>query len=1398
MCRLLSAVFLSWMVLQLMLGPPLRAQTERASTASLTEGSADWRPQPIDLHQFPGGSKLFGTPGGCNGDIYAMAADPSGLIYLGGQFSACENVLAANVIAYDPASREFSALVGSEGNGTDGPVFALLVHNGLLYIGGNFPRAGGLGARGMVSWDGEEFALMSSGVNELVTTLIPDGDGILAGGFFTIAGGQLVNRVARWDGETWSALGKGINSNSSAVYALAHFGTDLYAGGRFILADTRLALNIARWDGSGWFAVGDGANDEVLAMVAGPDGLVVAGEFSEIDGQRASRIALLQGQDWQALAGPNGEGVDDRVDSLVRFNDELYVGGRFQVAGGKAASNIARWTGDDWFALGNEATQGTDEQVEALLVAGDELLVAGQFSQAGAEQVSRLAFWDGADWSALGVGAGNGVNGQIFAIAVRGEELFVGGDFSQAGGQPALNIARWNGSQWSALAGPAGNGVNERVRTLAVDSDNLYVGGFFTEAGGRPARRIARWDGQDWSALGSGLSDLAYTTLLHDGQLYVGGFFAQAGGNTVNFIARWDGQTWHALGEGMNDWVFALETDGELIYAGGRFTEASGAPARHLASWNGSTWIGIGTDINDGLNREVEALAYGNDLLYIGGDFFGIANEPVGYITSWDGENFVPVGGGVGSNVVALQLIGSDLYVGGIFNVASGQLANGLARWDGQQFEGLGTNLPPQRVFALGSDGQVLFVGGSGLLQTPLPQLQSSGIDGLPANGEAGDGQASRSGTLVVFASTASNLTADDNDSLSDIFLRDRLSGVIRRISLDALEAKGGDAYFDPSLSADGRTIAFSSSSGQIRTNAGGLGRTASSNAGGTPGNGTSERPMVLANGSGVVFDSTATDLIETDGNGEISDVWLKNLDDGSVELVSVAADGGPANGPSFGAWANADGSLVGFASLASNLVDSAASSQPRPKGVIAQAYLSQLQGLGRSGTILSRNLQSGELGNGDSGQVRITPDGRHAVFESQASNLVAGDSNGVSDIFYAALENGRAVSLERVSVSRFGFQANGPSRNPSISDDGDVISFETDADNLIELDRNGTTDILLRLRSTGEMVRLSRTIDGAQPDGPSGAAALAGDGGSVIFSSLAANLAEGDDNALADLFAVQLGDELDTAAIEAAPNYSYTWFEPEAPGWGYNLQQQGNLLYGTWYTYAEDGQVMFLTVEATPQADGSFTGPVYRVAGTPFQLIDNAPAFTAVSEVGSARMAFNADGSLSLAYTVNGVSQMRTLQRFVFDPAAPVCVNSFDSRIGADNYSDLWWNPAEAGWGLTLAHQGEVIFLLWYTYGEGGRDQWVSGAQLVRQPDGSFAGELQRPAEGVPLAQIMGPATSFPVPAAGTASLRFSDGENGVFTYTLDGFTQSKPIQRFVVVGRDQALPRCLVPAEG
>ena len=121
----------------------------------------------------PAQTKLFGVPRGCNGFVYAMVAAPSGLIYLGGDFSACEDVLASNVAAYDPRTRRFFALGSGTANGVSagafGGVYALALQGGDLIVGGSFTAAGGTPVSSIARWNGSAWqplgTLELNGVN---------------------------------------------------------------------------------------------------------------------------------------------------------------------------------------------------------------------------------------------------------------------------------------------------------------------------------------------------------------------------------------------------------------------------------------------------------------------------------------------------------------------------------------------------------------------------------------------------------------------------------------------------------------------------------------------------------------------------------------------------------------------------------------------------------------------------------------------------------------------------------------------------------------------------------------------------------------------------------------------------------------------------------------------------------------------------------------------------------------------------------------------------------------------------------------------------------------------------------------------------------------------------------
>ena len=166
--------------------------------------------------------------------------------------------------------------------------------------------------------------------------------------------------------------------------------------------------------------------------------------------------------------------------------------------------------------------------------------------------------------------------------------------------------------------------------------------------------------------------------------------------------------------------------------------------------------------------------------------------------------------------------------------------------------------------------------------------------------------------------------------------------------------------------------------------------------------------------------------------------------------------------------------------------------------------------------TILLSKNSSGIQGNASSSNPSLSDDGRYVAFESEADNLVLDDTNQTKDIFIYDMETGE---ISRASVNISGVQGNAPSSNPSLSDDGRYVAFESEADNLVLDDTNQTKDIFIYDMETGEISRASVNISGVQGNAPSSNPSLSDDGRYVAFESEAYNLVPNDWNGLKDIF---------------------------------------------------------------------------------------------------------------------------------------------------------------------------------------------------------------------------------------------------------------------------------------
>ena len=254
-----------------------------------------------------------------------------------------------------------------------------------------------------------------------------------------------------------------------------------------------------------------------------------------------------------------------------------------------------------------------------------------------------------------------------------------------------------------------------------------------------------------------------------------------------------------------------------------------------------------------------------------------------------------------------------------------------------------------------------------------------------------------------------------------------------------------------------------------------------------------------------MAFESSASNLVGGDTNGSF-DVFGRDRRTGKTRRLSVSSGGRQPNGGSHLPTLSAHARFIAFWSDASNLVRGDTNHR-------SDVFVHDRR-TGRTRRVSARS--SGGQGNGDSVEPFMSAGGRFVSFQSSASNLVHGDSNGARDVFVHDLRRGKT---SRVSVSSFGRQGSSDSYDPVISPHGRRLAFTSDAPNLVRSDTNGASDVFLHDQKTGRTRRVSVGSSGGQGNGASLEAELSPRGGIVAFTSLASNLVRRDTNGMSDLF---------------------------------------------------------------------------------------------------------------------------------------------------------------------------------------------------------------------------------------------------------------------------------------
>jgi Ca2+-binding RTX toxin-like protein len=373
----------------------------------------------------------------------------------------------------------------------------------------------------------------------------------------------------------------------------------------------------------------------------------------------------------------------------------------------------------------------------------------------------------------------------------------------------------------------------------------------------------------------------------------------------------------------------------------------------------------------------------------------------------------------------------------------------------------------------------------------------------------------SADGRFVAFLSNASNIVPGDTNRETDIFLRDTLTNTTTRVSVDSAGNPGNLQSLGLSISADGRFVAFESYASNIvpgdtnntydifvRDTLTNTTTRVSVDSAGNQGNSSSSNPSISADGRFVAFLSNASNLVPGDTNNA-NEIFVR--DTLTNTTVSLDSAGNQRNSFSGTVSISADGRFVAFDSNSSYLVPGDTNNT---KDIFVRDRLTN--------TTTRVSVDSaGNQGNSESYRPSISADGRFVAFDSNSSNLVPGDTNSESDIF---VRDTLTNTTTRVSVDSAGNQTNRLSLGASISADGRFVAFSSGASNLVGIN---TLEIFVRDTLTNTTTNVSADSAGNQANGSSSIPSISADGRFVAFNSAASNIVPGDTNNSTDIFVV-------------------------------------------------------------------------------------------------------------------------------------------------------------------------------------------------------------------------------------------------------------------------------------
>lgn len=584
---------------------------------------------------------------------------------------------------------EVSSNLRREAWDTDGTVFAVVVTNDIVYVGGQFdyvsPRRAQLLSLDRFTGAAEpDFpTILGGGINAIVA----DGAGgwFIGGDFAGVGTADHLHLVhVRSDLSVDTAFQPNPNG---AVSALALSGHTLYVAGDFTVIGGVSRRGLAAVDSSsGAVSTWDPeANGRVTQFRVKGQLVYVAGYFSQIGRQARGHLAALSVVTGNATSW--NPSIDGAVLALEIQDDRAFIGGSFNSVGGTLRNNLASVDLSTGLATSwNPNAMGG--AVTSLQLDCDRVYVGGYFDFVGSDPRHGLAAVDifsgqPTDWQPFVTSDGPSAQRAILSLALVGDVLYAGGEFDHVFGVSRRDLAAFDTQRGDLL--PWAPDPDGGVNTLQVIGGKVFAG-FLKSPGGVTRHNLAAFDlitGQvlNWAP---DPDNAVYAVALSDTALYIGGAFTNVAGVRRAGLAAIDLithnlQPWNPEA---NDVVLALARVGNALYAGGRFTMLGGATRLRVGEFNltdGSLSVW-----DPGADGTVHTLAATSGLVYAGGNFNSIGGQIRPFLAALQRSTALATAWRPAMNnlVAAIAVGATDIFVGGRFTAAGGLAANRVASLD--------------------------------------------------------------------------------------------------------------------------------------------------------------------------------------------------------------------------------------------------------------------------------------------------------------------------------------------------------------------------------------------------------------------------------------------------------------------------------------------------------------------------------------------------------------------------------------------------------------------------------------------------------------------------------------------------------------------------------------------